>query len=98
LNAYGFPIWSGVHTPFGLTHAAGAYQFEPSTWMAYVILLGGSIIPDFLPATQDAVASLCFTHRMFADWAPYDARLARYISAQGGLAAFALGGANPNNW
>lgn len=27
-NQYGFPIWSG----FGNSHAAGTYQFEPSTW------------------------------------------------------------------
>jgi len=27
-DQYGFPLWTGV----GNSHAAGAYQFEPSTW------------------------------------------------------------------
>lgn len=29
---FGFPQWDGVQTPGGMTHAAGADQFEPDTW------------------------------------------------------------------
>lgn len=35
-DAYGFPQWSGV----GDSHAAGAYQFEPSTWDAIAAQYG----------------------------------------------------------
>lgn len=31
-DSYGFPQWSGVQTSQGMTHAAGAYQFQPGTW------------------------------------------------------------------
>jgi muramidase (phage lysozyme) len=31
-DSYGFPQWSGSSTADGPTHAAGSYQFEPSTW------------------------------------------------------------------
>lgn len=31
-NQYGFPQWGGAYTPYGPTHAAGAFQFQPGTW------------------------------------------------------------------
>lgn len=31
-DQYGFPQWSGSSTSAGATHAAGIFQFEPSTW------------------------------------------------------------------
>jgi hypothetical protein len=31
-DAYGFPQWAGSITPYGPTHAAGTYQFQPGTW------------------------------------------------------------------
>lgn len=31
-GAYGFPQWSGKPGPAGVSHAAGAYQFQPGTW------------------------------------------------------------------
>ena len=31
-DQYGFPQWAGGSTSAGPTHAAGTFQFEPSTW------------------------------------------------------------------
>lgn len=31
-NSFGFPIWAGVQTAYGPTHAAGIFQFEPGTF------------------------------------------------------------------
>ena len=52
LDQYGFPIWPGKMGPAGMSHAAGAYQFQPGTWRPYAQKLG---IKDFSPASQDAV-------------------------------------------
>ena len=41
-----FPIWNG----FRGSHAAGAYQFQPSTW-AWVAEMNN--LPDFSPIAQD---------------------------------------------
>jgi hypothetical protein len=91
-DQYGFPIWPGVWTKWGITHAYGAYQAQPAWWHYYAQLLG---ISEDTPANQDAMAAEAFRRRAFADWAPFDAKLAAYIVAQGGLSAFALGGSNP---
>lgn len=32
VDQYGFPQWSGKMGPAGISHAAGAYQFQPGTW------------------------------------------------------------------
>lgn len=32
VDQYGFPKWSGKIGPDGISHAAGAYQFQPGTW------------------------------------------------------------------
>lgn len=32
VDQYGFPQWSGKMGPAGVSHAAGAYQFQPGTW------------------------------------------------------------------
>lgn len=45
----GFPTWPGVRTMYGMTHAAGRYQFEPETWAD----LGGG---SFDPIRQDGMA------------------------------------------
>jgi hypothetical protein len=39
-TANGFPIWSGVATSGGTTHAAGLYQFQPATWNSVANQLG----------------------------------------------------------
>src|SRR4051812_22230638 len=52
LDEFGFPIWAGKMGPHGISHAAGAYQFEPATWRQYAKKLG---IKDFSQASQDAV-------------------------------------------
>lgn len=49
----GFPIWAGVRGSWGITHAAGRPQFQPSTWEAQAHKLG---LTDFSPASQDAAA------------------------------------------
>lgn len=95
LDECGFPIWNGILTKWGITHAAGAYQFEPATWHYYAIPLG---IKDFSVQSQNAVATVCFKQLAFAPWAPYDSRLAEYITSLGGPKAFALGGSNPHGW
>lgn len=87
LNQYGFPIWSGVQTKWGITHAAGGLQFQPGTWMRYAVILGAW---NFSVATQKAVGGLCFATEGFQPWAPYDAKLATYIMANGGPSAFGL--------
>jgi hypothetical protein len=92
LDQWGFPIWPGVWTKWGITHAAGAYQFQPGTWRLYAQPLG---IHDFSVTSQDAVAASCFQHQAFQPWAPYDAKLAAFITAKGGPSMFAIGGANP---
>ncbi|SRR5258707_9536332 len=92
LDQHGFPIWPGVWTKWGLTHAAGAYQDQPSLWHYYAAMLD---IRDFSVASQDAVNTMVFRHEGFHPWAPYDARLAAFIVSKGGPRAFALGGANP---
>lgn len=32
VDSRGFPQWSGKTGPAGISHAAGAYQFQPGTW------------------------------------------------------------------
>lgn len=32
VDSRGFPLWSGIQTVQGPSHAAGAYQFQPGTW------------------------------------------------------------------
>ena len=87
LDQYGFPIWSGVSTPWGVTHAAGGLQFEPATWHHYAAMIGAW---NFSKATQLAVGALCFSREGFQPWAPYDAKLAAFITANGGPSAFGL--------
>jgi len=49
-----FPDWPGVRTKSGsMTHAAGRYQFEPSTWRDEQTRMR---LPDFSPDSQDAGA------------------------------------------
>jgi lysozyme len=45
-----FPVWPGVLSGGVRTHAAGAYQFEPATWVGIV---EATELPDFSPASQD---------------------------------------------
>lgn len=45
--------WTGVHTPYGWTHAAGAYQFEPGTWS---IVQQRLHLPDFGEDSQNQAA------------------------------------------
>src|SRR5215469_6406971 len=88
-DQYGFPQWSGWTPPNGkISHAAGAYQFEPATWAQYASRLG---VTDFSPRSQDAVAAACWQAEGFAPWAPYNAPLAAAIKMAGGDAVFSLG-------
>lgn len=52
-NAIGFPIWNGLRGSWGVSHAAGRYQFQPGTYAAQAAKLG---LTDFGPASQDAAA------------------------------------------
>ncbi len=65
LNEYGFPQWSGKEGPYGVTHAAGKYQFEPAEWERYAKPLG---ITDFSPASQDAVFQAAHANEGMAPW------------------------------
>ncbi len=48
-----FPQWGGKMGPQGMSHAAGAYQFQPGTWADAQKALG---LKDFSPASQDRAA------------------------------------------
>ena len=48
-----FPVWEGVRGPWGMTHAAGRYQFQPVTYAEQATRLG---LLDFSPPRQDAAA------------------------------------------
>lgn len=52
-NQYGFPLWAGSSTSAGPTHAAGIFQFEPSTWNGIASQLG---INSFSSSNQNAAA------------------------------------------
>ena len=54
-----FPVWSGRRWHGHLTHAAGAYQFEPATW-AWVAEQAG--LSDFTPESQDIGALWLLRH------------------------------------
>jgi hypothetical protein len=87
LNQYGFPIWNGVLTKWGITHAAGLHQWEPGTWMRYGSMIGSW---NFSVETQKAIFRVCFSIEGFQPWAPYDNKLAAFIMAHGGPAAFGI--------
>lgn len=53
-DATGFPIWAGLHGSWGVSHAAGRYQFQPGTWASMAARLGLTNFRD--PAQQDAAA------------------------------------------
>jgi lysozyme len=52
--------FEGIVTPFGPSHAAGAYQFQPGTWREARAALG---LPDFSPASQDQAAVFLIKRR-----------------------------------
>jgi muramidase (phage lysozyme) len=55
-----FPHWDGLRGPWGVSHAAGAGQFEPKTWAVLQVELG---LPDFSPHCQDiATFDLAFSN------------------------------------
>jgi hypothetical protein len=61
----GFPIWEGKQGPQGMSHAAGAYQFQPATWAEYAGPLG---IKDFSPASQDRVFHAAVADKGLQPW------------------------------
>lgn len=65
LDQYGFPQWAGKAGPAGMSHAAGAYQFEPKTWAQYAGPMG---IHDFSPESQDRVFNAAFGAQGFGPW------------------------------
>ncbi len=71
-NQYGFPIWEGRQGPAGISHAAGAYQFEPTLWNEYAARLG---IKDFSPESQDAVFRAVYADKGGSPWLPYNRAL-----------------------
>lgn len=78
LDQYGFPQWPGKMGPAGISHAAGAYQFQPDTWRPIAARLG---IHDFSPASQDAVFSEASKGgKDFSPWAPYNPQLNRALN------------------
>ena len=84
-DANGFPVWSGnpVGSMYGgafegkLSHAAGAYQFEPDTWASAVGALKeqGINVNDFSPGSQETVASHLLEQSGFGPWAPWNSNL-----------------------
>lgn len=52
-DKWGFPVWPGVRTRGGMTHAAGPYQFEPGTWLGVAVMHSLDFRND---ADQDAGA------------------------------------------
>ncbi len=76
-NEYGFPIWEGKEGPAGISHAAGAYQFEPDTWNRYAKQLG---IKDFSPESQDRVFNLAYQTEGLGPWAPYNPRIRQALA------------------
>lgn len=90
LDANGFPIWGGNKGPSGISHAAGAYQFEPATWAQYAKPLG---ITDFSPASQDKVAAAAFADQGWSPWAPYNPKLAAAAQQSGLLNPAPVAGA-----
>jgi hypothetical protein len=66
LDQYGFPQWPGKMGPAGMSHAAGAYQFQPGTWRPYAEKLG---IHDFSPQSQDAVFNAAHAAEGDRPWA-----------------------------
>ena len=78
LDENGFPIWAGKEGPAGISHAAGAYQFEPDTWRKYASVLG---IKDFSPASQDAVFNLAVQNEKLRPWASNNALMSAIAPA-----------------
>lgn len=65
-NFSAFPMWAGVMVNGTMTHAAGAYQFEPATWAA---AQAQTMVPDFSPAAQDIAALwLLRTYSQQSQW------------------------------
>ncbi len=74
----GFPQWAGKQGPSGISHAAGAYQFQPGTWKQYAGPLG---VHDFSPASQDAVFNAARADQGMKPWAPFNPRLAAALKS-----------------
>jgi muramidase (phage lysozyme) len=70
--------WDGIVTPNGPSHAAGAYQFQPGTWLS---LGGAGRYGDFGQAAQDAAALDLLKRR---------GAYPLILSGQAGSAAYAL--------
>ena len=62
-NQYGFPLWGGVATSGGPTHAAGLYQFQPGTFDPIAAQLGLNFQN---PADQNAAAWALASHNYAA--------------------------------
>ncbi len=79
LDETGFPIWEGKEGPAGISHAAGAYQFEPALWHQYAPMAG---VKDFSPASQDAVFHLAYLNEGVAPWANFNPKLRAALGDQ----------------
>lgn len=85
-DEYGFPIWAGAKGPRGMTHAAGAYGFEPSTWARYAKRLG---VKDFSKASQDKVFAAAYADEGLTPWQAND-RIMAAVGSPGSPAPFAF--------
>lgn len=65
LGPNGFPQWAGAMGPSGMSHAAGAYQFEPGTWNPVAQQLG---IHDFSQQSQDRVFQAVYAQQGIKPW------------------------------
>lgn len=79
LDASGFPIWSGLKTPRGISYHAGLFQLGPSEWHQYA--QPGESFDN--PADQVAVERRLRSARGLAPWVPYNPQLAAQLGMKG---------------
>ena len=79
LDASGFPIWPGIQTPLGKSHAAGLFQMQPDLWHEFA--KPGEVFTNV--DDQIAVERRVRDARGLAPWVPYNPRLAAQLGTKG---------------